>query len=125
MKKFLIAVGASAALLLSACAHHSAYENEAEKITKAMQANTLASVSNDLNPDLMKKITRIQVAEISSQFAPLGNIKDLKDEDCPVPTPGYHCVHVTFDNGSVDESVLLDNNNKVDDWRYHNLTTTK
>lgn len=117
MKNRLIALASVASLALAACAHENAYESEADKITKAVQANTFANVSSDIDPSVLKRISRVKVAEDSAILAPLGPIKSVKEVPC---TDGYsgHCLTIEFEKGTADERIALNDQKKVVEWRY-------
>jgi hypothetical protein len=107
-----LAIGAS----LCACSFQNKYEREAENITRAVMNNNLGPVQNDIAKGI--KISRVQVAEWSDELASQGKLQSVKEVTMACP-PGWHCFIVKFDKHAYDERMLLDDQGKVVDWRFH------
>lgn len=122
MKPSLAGAGLLCAMvLLAGCSFQNKYEREADKITKAVMANNLSDVKDDLAPALLKKITRVQIAEASDELNDQGKLESIKEVNpCPADTPvGEHCFLVKFEKNSYHETLAMDDQNKVTEWRFH------
>ena len=106
---------ASIAAVLAGCSFQNKYEAEAQKITEAVQKNDMSPLKNDLGPNV--KLTRVQIANWSDQLSEEGKIKSVK-EVTPCDREGFHCLKVTFEKGTVDEWLLMDDQNKVVNWHF-------
>jgi hypothetical protein len=104
--------------LLAGCASHNKYENEADKLTRAVIANDMTAVKGDFDPSMQGQITRVKVAELSDELNAQGAYKGLKenDQNCP---PAAHCFDVTFEKHAYREAIALNDRNKVTAWRIH------
>ncbi len=102
-------------LAVTACSFQNSDEKEAQKITEAVMANDLAPVRADISPGV--NITRIQVAEWSSELAEQGKLKSLKEN--PTCTPGVHCFDVVFEKHTYTETMQRDEKGKILKWAFH------
>ncbi|HZY98572.1 MAG TPA: hypothetical protein VFE36_03280 [Candidatus Baltobacteraceae bacterium] len=102
--------------LLTACSFQNKNEREAEKITRAAMNNDFGPVQNDLAKGT--HITRVQIAEWSDELSAQGPLRSVKEttENCQ---PGVHCFTVKFDKHNYVETMRLDEEGKVVDWRFH------
>ncbi|HEY8312939.1 MAG TPA: hypothetical protein VIG51_02090 [Candidatus Baltobacteraceae bacterium] len=117
MKRPVIALCCALAAL-TGCASHNKYENEADKLTKAIVANDMTAVANDFAPSMQGQITRVKVAQLSDELNAQGAYKSIKenDQNC---MPAAHCFDVTFEKNAYREVLTLDDHNKVTAWRIH------
>ncbi len=83
----------AAAALLTGCASQNKYEREADKITRAVMANNMTPVENDLAPGL--RITRVQIAAAADELDDQGKLESVKEVK-PCPIVGAHCFVVKF-----------------------------
>ena len=113
--KFRIALAAALAVVaLAACSFQNKYEREAERITRAVMANDLTPVKDDLTPGL--NISRVKVAEWSDELDAQGKLLSLKEaKTC---TPGYHCFNVKFEKHEYVERMQMDDQGKVTQWQF-------
>jgi hypothetical protein len=101
--------------LLSGCSFQNRYEREAESITRAVMANNLAPVENDIAPGI--NVTRVQVAAWADELDDQGKLLSLK-EVTPC-APGFHCFDVKFQKHEYVERMALDDHGKVTNWTFH------
>lgn len=107
----------SAAVVLSACSFESKNEKLADEITRAVMANDLKPVMKDLTPGTDKKVTRSMVANWSDELNQQGKLQSIKEN--PTCDPGWHCFNVQFEKNKYTETMALDENGKVRDWKFH------
>lgn len=107
----LIALGL---LVLSACSFQNKNEREADKITRAVMANDLAPVQNDIAKGIT--IPRVRVAEWSDELNAQGKLLSIKET--PSCSPGWHCFDVKFEKRAYLERMRLDENDKVVNWNF-------
>ena len=107
----LIALGL---LVLSACSFQNKNEREADKITRAVMANDLAPVQNDIAKGIT--IPRVKVAEWSDELNAQGKLLSVKET--PSCSPGWHCFDVKFEKRAYLERMRLDENDKVVNWNF-------
>lgn len=117
MKRITVA-GLLALAVLAGCASHNKYEQQADKLTRAVVANDMSSVKDDFDPSMQGQVTRVKVAELSDELNAQGAYKGLKenDQNCP---PAAHCFDVTFEKRSYREALAMNDRNKVTAWRIH------
>jgi hypothetical protein len=113
-RRFLV-IGAAAALL-TACSFQNHNEREAERITRAVVANDLRPVQNDIAKGVT--ITRVQVAEWSDELNAQGKLLSVKETTAGCE-PGWHCFDVRFEKRTYVEQMRFDENGKVVDWDFH------
>jgi outer membrane murein-binding lipoprotein Lpp len=113
----LAAVLLGASIALSGCSFENKYEKEADRITKAVMANDLAPVKDDISPQL--HITRVQIAAASDELNEQGKLESVKEvTPCPEPA-GTHCLLVKFQKSTYHETLAMDDQNKVTKWTFH------
>ena len=103
---------------LNGCSFQNKYEREADKITKAVIANDLSSVENDIAPALLKKITRVQIAALSDELNSQGKLESIH-EVTPCPAAPEHCFTVKFEKNTYHETLEMDDQDKVVEWNVH------
>ncbi len=115
---------ALAALSLASCGGPNPREREADKITRAVIANDMRPVMNDLDPSIKGEITRIRVAELSDELNAQGAYKGLKQTTdaawCKTAArPGMDCFDVTFEKSTYHELMKTGSDGKVQYWWIH------
>ena len=110
----LAALAAVVAVVSSGCSFQNKNEREAEKITRAVIANDLAPVQNDIAKGIT--IPRVKVAQWSDELNAQGKLQSVKET--PNCTPGWHCFDVKFENRAYVERMQLDENGKVVNWNF-------
>ncbi len=114
--KFRSALAAAFAVVaLAACSFQNKYEHEAERITRAVMANNLAPVQNDLTPGL--HVSRVKIAEWADELDAQGKLLSVKET--PTCTPGFHCFIVKFQKHTYMERMQMDDQGKVTQWKFH------
>ncbi len=114
MKRIALVLAALATLALAGCGGENRYERLADRITQAMQNNSIAPVQNELAKGI--NIDRVRIAEAADVLAPLGKIESVKEvKPCD---PGVHCFIVKFQKATYREKLRLDENGKIVAWRY-------
>ena len=115
--KFRMLAALACVAVLAACAFENKYESEADKITKAVIANDLTPVKNDLSPQLA--ISRVQVASASDELSAQGKLESVKEvTPCPKGA-GYHCFDLKFEKHMYNEWLSMDDTGKVTSWHFH------
>lgn len=114
----LAAVLVAVSVVLNGCSFQNKYEREADKITKAVIANNLSSVQNDLAPSVFKKITRVQIAALSDELNDQGKLESIH-EVTPCPAAPEHCFTVKFAKSTYHETLEMDDQDKVTEWNVH------
>lgn len=114
---YRLALAALCAAVLAGCSFQNKYEREADKITRAVMANDLSPVKNDLSPDL--HITRVQIAAAADELDDQGKLESVKEVKCPPDMAGIHCFVVKFEKGTYHETLAMDDQDKVTEWRFH------
>jgi hypothetical protein len=102
--------------LLAGCAFQNKYEKIADSVTKAVMANDLTPIKDEIAPGI--NITRVQVAEWSDELNQQGKLESIKEmtDNCPAAT---HCFNVKFEKRNYIERLKLDDNSKVTYWWFH------
>lgn len=103
-------------VVLAGCSFQNKYEREADKMTRAVMADNLDAVKNDLVPDA--GITRIKLAEWSDELSAQGKLESVK-EVTPCDRVGYHCFDVKFEKHMYHEWLLLNDQDKIVSWKFH------
>jgi len=110
--KFRVLAALACVAILSACAFENKYESEADKITKAVIANDISPVKDDISPQLLSTITRVKVAALSDELSSQGKLESVK-EVTPCDKIGVHCFDVTFEKHKYREWLAMDDTGKV------------
>ena len=105
-----------AVIALAGCSFENKYEKEADKMTRAVMADNLDSVKNDLVPNA--GITRSQLANWSDELNQQGKLESVK-EVTPCQPAGSHCFDVKFEKNMYAERLLLNDQDKIVSWRFH------
>ncbi len=98
------------------CSFENRSEREADRVTRAVIANDLRPVQNDIAKSVT--ITRVQVAQWSDELNAQGKLLSVKETsaDC---SPGWHCFDVKFQKHAYVERLRFDENGKVVSWNFH------
>ena len=115
MKVRALVALAATVVVLSACSFESKNEQLADRITKAVMANDLGPVKNDINPKV--NITRSQIANAADELNDQGKLESIKEN--PNCDAGWHCFDVKFEKHMYTERFSLDENGKITHWKYH------
>jgi len=104
----------TATVILAGCSSENKYEREADRITRAVMADDLTPVRNDISPQV--QITRAQVAAASDELSQQGKLLSVK-EVTPCAA-GIHCFVLKFEKHTYDEELRMDDQGKVVAWRF-------
>lgn len=108
------ALAVLAALIAAGCSFQNKNEREADEITRAVMANDLAPVQNDIAKGIT--IPRVQVAEWSDELNAQGKLLSVKET--ATCSPGWHCFDVKFAKRAYVERLRLDETGKVVNWNF-------
>lgn len=111
---------AAVAALLAGCSFQNRNEREAERITRAVIANDLSPVRNDVGKNVA--ITRVQIAQWSDELNAQGKLLSVKETTANCEA-GWHCFDVKFQKHAYLERMRLDENGKVVSWNFHMAPT--
>jgi hypothetical protein len=109
------------AVVLASCSFENRNEREADRITRAVIANDLRPVQNDIAKGVA--ITRVQVAEWSDELNSQGKLLSVKETTANC-APGWHCFDVKFQKHAYVERLRFDENGKVVNWDFHMASAT-
>jgi len=115
--KFRLLTALACVVMLAACAFENKYESEADKITKAVMANDLSPIKNDLSPQLA--ISRVQVAAAADELDAQGKLESVKEVTPCKYGAGFHCFDVKFEKRMYHEWLSMDDTGKVTSWHFH------
>jgi len=101
---------------LAGCSFQNHNEREAQNITRAVIANDLKPVENDIAKGIT--ITRVQVAQWSDELNAQGKLLSVKETTAGCAT-GWHCFDVKFEKHEYVERMRFDENGKVINWDFH------
>ncbi|MGA8576298.1 MAG: hypothetical protein WB609_11540 [Candidatus Cybelea sp.] len=104
------------ALLAPGCSFQNRNEREADRITRAVAANDLRPVQDDLAKGIA--ITRVQIAEWSEELDAQGKLLSVRETTASC-SPGWHCFDVKFQKHEYVERLRFDENGKVVNWEFH------
>lgn len=111
---------AFALLSLAACGGPSRNQREADKITRAVIANDMTPVMNDLDPAIKGEITRVRVAELSDELNQQGAYQGLTQTTASwCDTSKYTCFDVKFASRPYLEKIKVGSDGKVQYWWIH------
>ena len=116
MKALPYIAAAAIALTLTGCSFENKNEREADKITRAVMANDLRPVQDDVAKGIT--IPRVKVAEWSDELNEQGKLLSVKETTANC-SPGWHCFDVKFEKRAYVERMRLDENGKVASWNFH------
>lgn len=108
-------VAAAIAVALVACSFENKNEREADKITRAVIANDLRPVQDDIAKGI--SIPRVKVAAWSDELNAAGKLLSVKETTAGC-RPGWHCFDVKFEKRAYVERMQLDENGKVVNWNF-------
>jgi outer membrane lipopolysaccharide assembly protein LptE/RlpB len=111
-----VALAVVAAALLAGCSFQNRNEREADRITRAVIANDLRPVENDVAKGI--EITRVRVAQWSDELNAQGTLISVKETTANC-TAGWHCFDVKFEKHEYVERMRFDENGKVVNWDFH------
>ncbi len=116
MSNARVALLLAAAALGAGCAFQNHNEREADRITRAVIANDLRPVRDDIASGVT--ITRVKVAQWSDELNAQGKLLSVKETtaDCG---PGWHCFDAKFEKRDYVERMRFDEHGKVVDWDFH------
>ncbi len=104
--------------------HENKWERIATGVTQALQKNDVAGVKQYQNAETATLVTASRVGRGADTLAPLGTLKTVKqtavDDDTRV-----HQFDVTFDKGTVHETIKFDPDDKIVSFRYDEPILTK
>lgn len=115
MKALPYIAAAAIALTLTGCSFENKNEREADKITRAVMANDLRPVQDDVAKGIT--IPRVKVAEWSDELNEQGKLLSVKETTANC-SPGWHCFDVKFEKRAYVERMRLDENGKVVSWNF-------
>jgi hypothetical protein len=98
----------------TACSFQNSYEKKAQRVTEALIANDVTPVKDEIPAS----VTRVQVAEYSTELSGYGKLKSLKENPTGCPA-SMHCFDVQFENRLVRESMLIDDKGKIAQFHFH------
>jgi hypothetical protein len=107
---------ACVAALLAGCSFENRNEREADRITRAVIANDLQPVRDDLGKGV--SITRVRVAQWSDELNAQGKLLSVKETTAGCDA-GWHCFDVKFEKHDYVERMRFDENGKVVNWTFH------
>jgi hypothetical protein len=104
--------------------HENKYEHVAAGVTRALQKNDVAGVKQYQNVETATYVTASVVGRGADTLAPLGALKRVKqtaaDDDTRI-----HQFDVTFDKGTLHETIKFDPDDKIVSFRYDEPVLTK
>jgi hypothetical protein len=118
----LVALLLVASVLHSLFGHHeNAYEHVADEVTVALQHDDVAVVKRFQNAETATHVTAALVGRGADTFAPLGALKSVKETSADADTR-VHQFDLTFEKGTVHETIRFDPDGKVVNFRYDEPT---
>jgi hypothetical protein len=120
----LIAIIAFIAFRLVFSHHDNKYETIAAGVTKALQANDIAGVKRYQNAETATQVTASRVGRGADALAPLGSFKSIKETSADADSR-VHQFTVTFDKGTLHETIKFDPDDKIVSFRYDDPILTK
>jgi hypothetical protein len=104
--------------------HANKFERIAQNVTEALQKNDVAAVRSYQNAETATHVTASRVGRGADELAPLGAIKRVEqtqsDDDTRV-----NQFTVTFDKGTVHETIKFDPDDKIVSFRYDEPVLSK
>jgi hypothetical protein len=98
--------------------HENRYEKLARDVTVALQNNDLDAVKKYQNAETATMINRGIVGRAADRLAPLGKIKRVKETTPSGAADQVHEFDVTFDKGSIHETLKVDPDFKIVHFHY-------
>jgi hypothetical protein len=115
VKKSALVATALLVAVTTACSFQNSYEKKAQKVTEALIANDMTPVKDEIPPGAL---TRVQVAEYSTELSGYGKLKSVKEDPAGCPA-SMHCFDVQFENRLVREQMLVDDKGKIARFNFH------
>jgi hypothetical protein len=104
--------------------HGNKWEHIAQNVTAALQKNDVAAVRSYQNAETATHVTASRVGRGADELAPLGAIKRVEQTQSDDGTR-IHEFNVTFEHGSVHETIKFDPDDKIVSFRYDAPILTK
>jgi hypothetical protein len=105
--------------------HENRYEVLASEVTTALANNDLAAVEKYQNAETATHITRGLVGRAADALAPLGKVKDVREDTPAGDGDRVHEFNVTFEHGAMHEKMKVDPDDKVVTFHYDDPVPTK
>ena len=100
------------------------YEKIAGGVTAALQKNDVADVKKYQNAETATQVTASRVGRGADALGSLGTMKNVKETSADTTTR-VHQFDVTFDKGTVRETIKFDPDDKIVSFRYDQPTLAK
>ncbi len=97
--------------------HENAYEKIARDVTVALQSNDLPTVQKYENAETATQVNRQRVGRAADALAPLGKFKNIKETSVETDARIHHFL-LTFDKGTLQETIKFDPVNKIVRFHY-------
>jgi hypothetical protein len=97
--------------------HENTYEQIAAKVTIALQKDDVAGVKSYQNAETATQVTASRVGRGADALAPLGALKQTHETAANAETR-VHQFDLTFEHGTVHESIKFDPNDKIVGFHY-------
>jgi hypothetical protein len=120
----LIALVVIMALRLIFAHHPSKYETIAKDVTVALQKNDVEGVKRWQNAETATHVTASRVGRGADALAPLGAYKNIKETSTDADTR-THQFDLTFDKGTLHETIKFDPDDKIVTFHYDEPNLTK
>jgi hypothetical protein len=104
--------------------HETKFEHIAASVTQALQKNDVAGVKQYQNAETATLVTASVVGRGADALAPLGALKRVKQTSAD-PDTRIHLFDVTFDKGTMHETIKFDPDDKIVSFRYDDIILTK
>jgi hypothetical protein len=106
-------------LLVRACSgHENSFEKSAHELTAAVQNNDYNAVVKLENSEAAANMGRGRLGAAADRLSPLGKIKHVHETTPATAAPRVHEFDVTFDGGTVHETIKFDPDGKVFTFHY-------
>ena len=104
--------------------HENKWERIASGVTQALQKNDVAAVKQYQNAETATRVTASRVGRGADTLTPLGSLKNVKQTAVDDATR-IHQFTVTFDKGTLHETIKFDPDDKIVAFRYDEPMLTK
>jgi len=105
--------------------HDNRYEKLAGEVTTALANNDLATVEKYQNAETATHINRGVVGRAADTLAPLGKIKDVRENTPAGDGDRVHEFDVSFEHGIVHEKMKIDPDDKIVAFHYDDPVPAK
>jgi len=106
-----------AVVLRSCFFNENDFEKIAREVTAALQRDDLATVVKYQNAETATEVNRERVGRASDALAPLGSLKSVKETNVDADKR-IHDFTVTFDKGTLHETIKFDPQKKIVGFHY-------